>query len=380
MSDGETLLLILSLFYLSDCFLWIKKQSVAFLAPWCQRWHIAIMHTMVGNSRGGFLLANPLPPFGTVILAHVAPISISPAGVCAFNLQTLPAGRTAQTGHSLLFADVTAASTDGLDLVINNERFAKCATGTQARMLSDLINEMTTTAPGDREELLRAHLSKQFADSEASARLAEAEEIISPIREMCLILFLLLFLLTPILSDLAGVLRLIIPVGLVMIALAVEIAIMFRRAHRQFYPHETQERFESIVKMILCPPVAIRAVDELSRNLLSHYNPVVLADMLTGEAAGSFVRSYILDLQHPLRHEITDETSVQIMNWATAEQLRLCLEFVDRSQHTKADELLARPEKQRESASYCPRCSCQFVLHAGACPDCPGVGLVAFSE
>ena len=123
---------------------------------------------------------------------------------------------------------------------------------------------------------------------------------------MGVILFLFLFVFTPSLAFTFGSAPLIIPVAAVMVALAVEIAIMFHRAHKKLYPAESSERLESFVKMILCPPVSIRAADILTRNLLAEYSPIVLASVLPGSSEQQFVRSVILDLKHPLRHEVSD--------------------------------------------------------------------------
>ncbi len=321
---------------------------------------------------------NPLPPLGRIFLSHLSPVSVSPVGVCAFNLQTLPAGRSAQSGQAFAFTKITGSSTDGTYLLIDNQTLAKCATTTQANAISKLINTAIDASPDDREALVRAYIAKAFAANDAAAVFRESYVVINRIRWMCSILFVLLFAATPILADIFGLLRVLIPVGVVMIALAIQISSMFYRAHKTLYPHETQERMENVVKMVLCPPVSIRATDLLTKNLISQYSPVVLADILAGASAHSFIRSYVLDLQNPLKHEVSDETSVEIMTWAAAEHLRFCLEYIDRSSYLKRKVLLARPEQDDNSVSYCPRCGCQFVVSSGACPDCPGVGLLPF--
>lgn len=378
MSDAQTLLLILCVFYLSDCFLWIRKESLAFVSPWCAGWHIAAINSLLGNTRGRFLLMNPLPPFGRVFLSHLAPLSISPEGVCAFNLQSLPWGRVEHTGKCLRFEDITGSSTDGTQLLINDQLFAKCASTTQAKRYSQLINSAAEVDLRKRERLIRAFLAKQYDADEASARLGEAHAMMNPIRSMCTILFVFLFVGVPILMAFTGLLRVLIPIGFIMFALAIEIAIMFYRGHKTLYPEETQERFESLIKMILCPPIAIRANDSLSKNLLSQYSPIVVADLLPGASAQQFVRSFILDLQHPLKHEVADDDTIEIMKWNAAEQLKYSLEYVNRSNYPKAEVLLARPQKTDDSTFYCPRCGCQFVSASDSCPDCPGVELLSF--
>ena len=187
-----------------------------------------------------------------------------------------------------------------------------------------LIGEMAKASTAKRERLARNWISKQFAMDEAAARLREGNEIIKPMRELSLILFLFLFVVTPVLVTSFGLMGLIIPVAAVMVILAVLIGILFYRAHKQLFPAETSERLESLVKMILCPPVSIRAPDTLTRNLLAEYSPIVLASLLAGSSEQQFVRAFILDLQHPLKHEVSDETAAKTISWTAAEQLNVC--------------------------------------------------------
>jgi len=85
---------------------------------------------------------------------------------------------------------------------------------------------------------------------------------------MCCAFFLFLLVATPILVNTYGLLRLIIPVGIMIVIFATQISIMFYRGHKTLYPHDTQERIENVIKMVLCPPVSIRATDLLTKNLL----------------------------------------------------------------------------------------------------------------
>src|ERR1044071_3689608 len=145
MTDGQTLLLILIMVYLSDCLIWVKRESVAFVSTWGGRWRLTVPPSWLRNSNGGILFLNPLPPAGRVFLSHLSPISISPSGICAYNLQTLPseARSPSQTGQFLPFSKVSSSKTDGVYLLVNGERFAKCVTARQARTLAKLITEMT---------------------------------------------------------------------------------------------------------------------------------------------------------------------------------------------------------------------------------------------
>jgi hypothetical protein len=380
MSEGQTLLLILILLYLSECLIWVKRESVAFVSRTRGRWRLTVPPSWAGNANGGILFLNPLPPAGRVFLSHLSPISISPSGICAYNLQTLPseARSAAQTGRFFPFGKITNATTDGVYLLVNDERFAKCATAKQAKTLAKLIAEMAKAAASKRERMARTWVCKQFAMDDAAALLRKGNETIQPLRELSLILFLFLFVVMPLLASSFGLMGLIIPVAAVMVILAVLIGILFYRAHKKLFPDETSERFENLVKMILCPPVSIRAADILTRNLLADYSPIVLASLLTGAGEQQFVRAFILDLQHPLKHEVSDETAAKAISWIAAEQLNVCLEQVKSGRYLKVEELSAPQQREENSISYCPRCRCQFVVSEVECPDCPGVALVDF--
>jgi len=372
MTEGQTLFLILILVYLSDCLIWVKRESVVFVSTWGGRWRLTVPPSWLGNSNGGILFLNPLPPAGRIFLSHLLPISVSPSGICAYNLQTLPseARSPTQTGQCLPFNKINNAATEGVYLVVNNEKFAKCATPGQAKTLAQLIRELVKASTSKRERIVRTWMQKQFAVDDAAGRLEEGKTIIEPVQELSLILFLFLFVFTPIMMTIFDLMSSIIPVAVVMVILAALTGIMFYRAHKRLFPAEGSERFENLIKMILCPPVSMRAADVLTRNLLADYSPVVLAS-LSGEQ--QFVRAFVLDLQHPLKHEISDETAEKTMRWAVDEQLNICLE-----QHLKPEDLKAPAVRERDSISYCPRCRCQYVVSETDCPDCPGVALVGF--
>ena len=378
--EAPTLLLILVLLYLSECVIWVKRESVAFVSAWGSRWRLAVPPSWMGNANGGLLFLNPLPPAGRVFLSHLLPVSISPSGICAFNLQTLPSEARSpyQSGEFLPFSKIKDASSDGAYLIINKEKFTKCATAKQARAVATSVSAMAKASASQREKMARAWVVKQFAADEAVRVLQESEKLIKPVKQMGVMLFFFLFVVTPGLAFYFGLSPLIIPVAVVMLALALEIAIMFHRAHKQLYPAESAERLESLVKMIVCPPVSIRAADILTRNLLSEYSPIVLASALPGSGEPQFVRSVILDLKHPLKHEVVDETAARTVTWTANEQLNVCLDEVKKGRYLKPEELLAPAQREKNSVSYCPRCRLQFVVTEGECPDCPGVELVQF--
>ena len=380
-SEGQTLFLVLLVLYLSECVIWLKRQSVAFISGLGGSGRVTYPHQWLGNASGGILFLNPLPPAGKVFVSHLLPISISPSGICAFNVQTLPSGgrAPAQTGRTLLFSEIKHANSDGAYLLVNKEKFAKCATSEQARKLATLIAEMAKASTSKRESLARSWITKQFQVEEARERLRDGKKTIKLIKSVSSAFSFYLFVLVPIWVSTVGLLEPLLAIAILMVIAAVRIGTLFYKAHKKLYPEDKSERIEGLVKMILCPPAAARAADLLTRNMLADYSPIVLADLLTGNRERRFVRAFIRDLQYPLKHEILDETAKGIINWSAAEQLNLSLEYVKSGRFGKVTELLAHAERAGNSISYCPRCACQFVVHSVDCPDCPGVELIAFS-
>jgi hypothetical protein len=379
-TDGQTLLFILVLLYLIECLAWVKKQSVAFVSNWGRSWRVTMSISWLGNANGAMMILNPLPPPGRVFLSHLLPISISPAGICAFNSQTLPSGGrpATQTGEFISFSSIDKTRTDGAYLVINDQKFAKCATPKQAKALASFIEKVHAAKASRREALITSWIANQFDAKKATKLRDEGEKEIGPIRWMCSLFFVFLFVATPILVTFYGLENLIIPIAVAMVLLAMQIAFVFWRAHRKFYPGESQERLENVVKMILCPPVSLRAADVLTKNLLAEFSPVAVASVLAGPGEQQFVRGFVLDLQHPLKHELTDQKAAETVSWMSARQLSSCLTLVERVDRFQG--VLNPAEREGESVAYCPRCGVQFVVDEGECSDCPGVELVVFVD
>ncbi len=228
-TDGQTLLLILALLYFTECLIWVKKQSVAFVSNWGRRWHPGTPISWLGNANGAILILNPLPPPGRVFLSHLLPISISPSGVCAFNSQTLPSGArpATQTGEFISFSAITKVATDGAYLVINGQKFAKCATAKQAKALAALIEKVSEAKVSKREALVKSWISERFDEKRVTRLWNEAEKQIDSIRFWGAMLLVFLFVGAPILASFFGLEQMIIPVAGAMVLFAVWIAIMF---------------------------------------------------------------------------------------------------------------------------------------------------------
>lgn len=380
MTDGQTLFVILSLLYLSECLVWIGRRTVLFSSPWCRRWRVSFAGEHFGNADGSVVLLNPLPPLGSNFLGHWAPISMSPAGVCAFTLQAFQGtGRPFQTGMVLAYEEISEARTDGRYLLLNGSRFVKCYTAEQAKSLAELIKHVSSEPTEKREKLILEFLLVQFAKEEAIKHLAQVSDLAAGMRWNCSAFFIFLYVITPIMVSAYGLNRLVIPIALIMLLSALFLSVRYFRAHKTLFPSQSHDRISNVVKMILCPPFAIRAADCLTLNAMSRFHPVLLANLLLGTDSVAFTRAVISDLKHPIQYDLTDPRSSSIVSWYAACELDICTKFLEAQHATILHDLLGPPPWDGVSSAYCPRCSCQFATRSGECPDCPGVELLPFS-
>ena len=379
MTEGQTLFVILSLLYLSDCLVWIGRRTVLFSSRWCRGWRSKFSGEYFSNAEGSVTLLNPLPPLGNNFLGHWIPVSISPTGICDFTIQALKGtARPFQTGMVLTYEEVSEARTEGKYLLLNGARFAKCCTIEQAKFLAKLIKNVSSASTQKREQLIRESLVVQFSKDEALNHLTHVSNLTAGIRWTCSAFFIFLYIITPMIVTTYGLTWFVIPVAIVMFVSALFISIIYFRAHKALYSSHSHERLSNVLKMILCPPTAIRAVDLLTLNAMSRFHPVLLASLLLGPDSLAFAHVVITDLQHPIRHDLYDSRALSIVSWHAAYELEACTKFLEEQDSTNLDDLRAPPSWDGVSSVYCPRCSCQFTTHSGECPDCPGVALVPF--
>jgi len=381
MTEGQELFLILSLLYLSDCLVWVGRRTVLFVSPWCYRWQSRFANQSTGNSSGSVGLLNPLPPLGVVFKGCWSPISVSPVGVCDLHLAVIDkAGRSAQSGQCLPYEQIVNVNVDGKYLVLNGAKFSKCETTGQAEGLAELIRMSCQMRGADREKSIRAFIEAQFSKMEAVARFEQAMCLSRDVRWAGTVFFLFLYILTPLFAATYGLSNLVIPVAASMFLMATVTACHYAWAHRKLYPLSRNERWSNVVKMVLCPPVAIRAGDLLSVEAVVGFHPVVIAHILLGDNAVNLFRKISRDLHYQLRHGHTDANAIEIATWfATAERNAIGAYLKKECGITFSD-LLIPPVWDGVATAYCPRCSAQFSVSDGECPDCPAVLKIQFPE
>ena len=382
MSDEQVLFVVICLIYLSDCCFWLKNQSVAFLSPWQRKWQAKTSNYLGGNAYGSLIFLNPFPPFGRIFQCHLSPISFSPTGICTYNLQTLPNTEIKKQNEKFILFDlIEEVLAKDLSLEINQNVFTKCASSIEATTIASFINTALKLNLKERENLIKEFIRKQFISKSVAEKLKQFENKTKEIFWLSCIFFVYIFFVIPILVNIFGLAIMFIPVVAIMLTFSIQISIAYYYAHKDLYPDIKQNRIGNIIKMFICPPVAIRARDQLTADLLSSYSPLVVATQLSFIDTSSFIRRFIHDLKYPLEHALNDPVSVEISQWYRKEMKEQCIAYIKKNELKipEYEKLFTPPQPDSNCNSYCPRCESQFKKKSGTCPDCPGIELVPYT-
>jgi len=384
MSDLQLLFLVLAALYGAECLCWLRRGSVAFTTWLGRSWSVRHPGTLAGNQSGGFILAAPLPPLGTVLIAHQIPLSLSPTGVLAFVATNVhPGWRPPQSGGFVRWENLGTVRVRGKKLLINGERFLVAATPSFARHLGAELQRLAKLTPPEREIAVAGMLRATIDRQALAARLRDFQTRSARVRWVGNALFLYLLVIAPGLIWHFGLGRTWPGLLLGLLTLTIATAIFFGRAHRALYPAADEERFTQRLTIALAPSSALRAHDLLSRPLVECFHPLVLAkQLLPNNEFRTFARRVLLDLRHPARPCVPSETPEVIATEAYARHaLRTATEEFLNQQGLAPDELGSPPTPTDAACrSFCPRCGTQFTLPHAVCGDCGGLAAEEFQR
>ncbi len=377
MGELESLLLVLTVLYLAECVVWVRRGLVAFVNPWfpaAKRWRVWHPGTTVGNPQGAPHLANPLPPLGSVIIGQQFPISLSPQAALAHTGACLnPTWRPRQTERLVDFDDMQSLARDGRKVLINDALFVKASSPFTARRIVNALREIKALPSSKRADAIGGLLRASFDIAAGRERLRSFQGLNLPIRFAGNSLFVILYLIAPAVVWRFGLSQWIWLLVAGILAHTVTIALLFRRAHGLLYPGSAEERFAPFLTMLLAPSSAIRAVDVLSKPLLEEIHALAAAHVLLQPAAfREFARHVLLDLRHPILPACpaTAEMAVRTEHWFREATREAAEQFVKDSGLDL--EVLLAPAAPAEQAStaYCARCGAQFINTSAFCADC----------
>ena len=228
--------------------------------------------------------------------------------------------------------------------------------------VNGILDRVRKRSPQDRGRAFEREFEKMFDTKKIALRLEEYQVQTVFLRTACVLLFVFLFLISPVLIRLRGLER-IWPVLLAYLIWSLAwIGWSFLRAHRALYPELKEGRWQQVMVLALSPLSAIRANDVLLRDLFCAFHPLAVGHVLLSK------EEYRVQADWHFRQALFR------MDWnlssSDAPMLRLLQTFLMRI-GLPPEELLDPPPRESENCqAYCPLCLAQFVLAEGQCPDC----------
>lgn len=383
MSDLQLLFLVLVLLYAWECACWLRRGSVAFRFWLVRRWQPIHPGTILGNQRGGFVFAPPLPPLGNILVGSQFPLSLSPDAVLAHVAAAVnPGGRPPQSGRLFAFAEIRSVEARGKKLRVNGEVLLKAGSTAAALHLCETLQRLVKLSPAKRTSAIE----RLFADSLDVTTIErlwdQFQSHAARLRLLTNLLFAYLFVAAPLLIWRFGLSRTWPPLLLLLLVATISIAVVFRRAHAQLYPTAADERFSHCLMLTLYPALAIRARDLLSRPLFEAFHPLALAKVFCSDSAfREFASRVVREIQYPaLPLCPRTEPAAQEAERYSRQTLSHAVQVLLERSGIKPPELLPPPEPADETCrSFCPRCLAQFTTPSGQCADCGGVALCPFT-
>ena len=364
MSDWLLLGLLAAGFYLYECCTWTAATAFAcYRRPFRRTWAAASGAELVGNESGGFAFGDPLRLSGNLVHCAHWPVAVSPDGICL---------DTADADRFWSFDSLTSITAYERTVRFNGEAVCRAATESHAAALVSHLQRIKKLNASDRARAVSASLCDTFdADALKSTwnGFLHSSRRLSRLAALPLVW---LAVVTPSAFVIFGPLSAwpYLLGGLFLSSLIVAVA--FVRLHRKELPRGA-DRWLHAVSMTLFPIAAIRAVDRISKEKVSHFSPFVVIGVFCDEATGNpLLRRFGFDLERAAPQQ-ADSPAARCRAWYQSQKsaaFRRLLKGLGRNPFAppqRVDPLMV---------VYCPRCHGQFGEGTGACSDCADLQLV----
>lgn len=379
MVSGFHLWIVLAGLFVLENLRVLSPSSVIFRRRWIPAdndgdWVAASAPEYPASGRWSWALGPLLPWRGPLLVAQDAVVALSPQAIApnvALNVKCSRAFR---------YGDIESVAADDGVVRINRAYFVRCDTQSNALRVATLIERLQTLPEGLRESEIRAAVRCSF---ERQSNLAEGLETFRrKTRAIGLLvdaLWMTCFIVLPIALILVHNDVVLIPVAAIIWTLSLGVAVAAPLARRRLESGVRSGFPWSSVKYLIYPVSAMRAREELGRDLCVGWHPAaVCVELLRGKDRADRCRELFLHEEHPASFSGADQLEVQAVSiWFN----RLAASEMKRYLVKAAPEALteltpARPDDR--AVAFCPRCRMTYQSALDNCPDCPGVSLETF--
>ncbi|MCR9142062.1 MAG: hypothetical protein NXI24_07405 [bacterium] len=391
MDDIRTLYYVLIVVYLVECVVRFRATGLIFATRLGRRWFHRTGGELYTTRSTAFFAGNPFPPFGGIFVVPGLAFAADKSGVANHLDHTL----NRRSRPPLLpldyktYSEIESYELRSSTLRFNGSDFIVAGSEASALQIRDEIMALQSGPPAKREKQIRAKLRSAFDLEAARSRWNKFRGYARWLRPLAIADFVLIFIGLPLAyyyQELGRLWPYLLGGHLALLALNIAI---FRAGHVRLFPELRFERYQQIAAMALSPPLLIRSVDLLGRDLFVGFHPLMIGRLLLAfEAYSALAAQALRDLRHPIpprpRHSASDldpDESKAAAAQKTADRYRknALLPEVESfiiASGLKLESLLAPPDPREDDTarSYCPRCVALYTIPDGRCADC-GVAL-----
>jgi hypothetical protein len=374
LSDTELILLILAAFYLVECLAWVRGSVVLFSSGW-RRFRPSRRSGLLGNQESGLVLAHPLP-WATAFLCEAWP--------GAFDAQGFWPPRQAgqPPAEPVPFERMQDLAVRDRQVCLGGRTLVQAASRGHAQHFVASLRRLAETPAAERPPLIDALLAEAVSPASVRGRIDQVWSATATLRLCCVSLFVLVFLLGPLLYYSSLTASQSLRLWVYLAACGADwllILVSHHAAHRALFPDAPAERRKRFLTMLCSPASALRSGETVGRNALAPFHPLAVAAVACSRARfEALARQTLRELRHPLAS--SDEPPARTeAETAFRDSLLGHLEALLRTAGMDPETLLAPPAQDPEALSYCPRCQTQYIFPEGACEQCAGLPLSRFA-
>jgi hypothetical protein len=348
-------------FYLLECCAWISRPCLAcFRHPFTGRWRPALAADLVGNDRGGLLMASPVSFSGAVLQSCEWPFIVDPDGL----LNVAFDDRDDQEPAYIAFTEIETIRPVLESVLINEGLVIRTPSAVAAAECAALLENLTSARRRDREKLIQSAIADRVNTGKIIERLKWFHAETRTLRLASMLAAAWLFAVSPIVLFLVGPLASwpFLLAGLFLCGIVT--ATVCFRAHQRLFHAAAADRWTHVLSMVFFPLAAFRACDRLSKDLMWRFEPIALvAALCEPRTYAGAIRPIVFDLtrSRTWHHDLLRN------------QVSQMLEAVD------CDPLIAPDREDASMAAFCPRCHTQYSEGRAACGACAAVPLEPFA-
>ena len=378
MSDQQFFLFSFIVFFLMESVFWVENGALIFLSTPGKGYKVKTAGIFLTNKKGGFVLANPVPPLGQGFLARPLPFSFNRDGIVAMTPCPL-LGTTVLAGKSisLKWDDIQNFSLKDETLLLNGRPFVSSKSRVLLKQSLKIVRGLREAPLEKRETLIKQYLEESLNIEGLTDKKNIYYSKTMAFRIFSNLLWFYIFLFSPGIIMYMGFIPVIIYLLGGYLFLHVTSVILFMITHKKLKSGiPCYDFLAHIFKITVFPPALIRALDIYSSDYFTVYHPLAIAFVfLPDRTLDIFIRKYLLALSYFKPGSRLNGKAGNIVKDFNQMQKEVLENFVQNRGKDLKHLLSPDFSGDTHALSICPRCHSEYTLDSGFCTDCTDVAL-----